>query len=450
MAEVLPLIGVVEDDAVSLRELRWSFDSCEVAGATDRAQALELVKTRRPPVVVLDLGSAQHPGGASEGLAALKEILALAPETKVIVVTGRGEREQALEAVRLGAYELSRKPIDTDELRVLVGRALRLRELEVENERLAKTATYESLPGVIARSRSMGEVCRLVARAAASEIRVLLAGESGTGKEVLARALHARSRRGTGPFVAINCAAIPEHLLESELFGHERGAFTGAVRRSTGHLELAQGGTLLLDEIGDMPAVLQAKVLRFLQERRIQRVGGREEIEVDARILSASHRDLRALVAEGSFREDLYYRISELEIAIPPLRDRAEDALLLARHFFEELRGGAARPLRDLGPDAVSAVLRHSWPGNVRELENRVKRAMVVAEGPRVTAADLDLRGAEAAGPATLHDAVARAERLAVERAWAEAGGNVSRTARLLAVSRPTVYKLLRGYGIRD
>jgi two-component system NtrC family response regulator len=441
---------VIEDDAAALRQLRWTFEDCEVLTAKDRREAVQQAKARRPGVVLLDLGLPPDAEGASEGLAALREILSHAPETKVVVVTGREEREHALEAVGLGAYDFYRKPIEAEELRFLVRRAFRLYHLERENRRLAQAATVEPLPGVIARSDGMAEVCRLVERAASSDISVLLTGESGTGKEVLARALHERSSRRQGPFVAINCAAIPEHLLESELFGHERGAFTGAVRRSVGRLELARGGTLLLDEIGDMPGGLQAKVLRFLQERVVQRVGGREEIHVDVRVVSASHRDLKTLVAEGGFREDLYYRISELEIAIPPLRDRGEDALLLARHFFDRFRRDAGRPLQSLGPDAVSAVLRHSWPGNVRELENRLKRAVVISEGPRLTAADLDLGSLDEGPPPSLQEAVRHAERRAVERAWAEAGGNVSRAGKILGVSRPTVYKLLKEHGFRE
>ncbi len=448
--EPTPKLLVVEDDVAALRQLRWTFDDCEVLTAQDRDEAIRAVKTRRPGVVLLDLGLPPDAEGASEGLAALSEILSLVPETKVVVVTGREEREHALEAVRLGAYDFYRKPIDADELRLLVHRAFHLHALELEIRRLAQEATVEPLPGVIARSEAMAEVCRLVERAAASNISVLLSGESGTGKEVLARALHERSARGAGPFVAINCAAIPEHLLESELFGHERGAFTGAVRRAVGRLEGAAGGTLLLDEIGDMPAGLQAKMLRFLQERVVERVGGREEIPVDTRIVSASHRDLKALVSEGGFCEDLFYRISELEIAIPPLRERGEDTLLLARHFFDRFRREAGRRLQGLAPDAVSALLRHSWPGNVRELENRVKRAVVISEGPRLRAADLDLGSAEDGVLYTLEEAVRQAERRAVERAWAEAGGNISRAAKILGVSRPTVYKLLKEHGFRE
>ena len=448
--EPSPKLLVVEDDAAALRQLRWTFEDCEVLAAGDRAEAIRAVKTRRPGVVLLDLGLPPDAEGASEGLAALSEMLSLAPETKVVVVTGREEREHALEAVRLGAYDFYRKPVDADELRLIVRRAFHLHALERETQRLARAATVEPLPGVIARSEAMAEVCRLVERAAESDISVLLSGESGTGKEVLARALHGHSARRAGPFVAINCAAIPEHLLESELFGHERGSFTGAVRRSVGRLEGARGGTLLLDEIGDMPLGLQAKLLRFLQERVVQRVGGREEIAVDTRVVSASHRDLKTLVGEGAFREDLFYRISELEITIPPLRERAEDALLLARHFFDRFRRKAGRPLQGLAPEAVSALLRHSWPGNVRELENKVKRAVVISEGPRIKAADLDLGGAEDGVLLTLQEALHQAERRAVERAWAEAGGNVSRAGKILGVSRPTVYKLLKQHGFRE
>jgi two-component system NtrC family response regulator len=349
--------------------------------------------------------------------------------------------------VALGAFDFQRKPIDVDELRFAVERALRLHRLEEENRRLAREAGREPLPGVICVSESMREVCRLVERAAGSEIRVLLVGESGTGKELLARALHARSPRAGGPWVAINCAAIPEHLLESELFGHERGAFTGAERRVRGRLEQAHGGTLLLDEIGDMPPAVQAKLLRFLQEGVIQRVGGREEIAVDSRVVSATNRPV--LGAAAGLRQDLYFRVSELRVEIPPLRERIEDALVLAEHFLRRQRGANGRRLRGLAPDAVAAVASHPWPGNVRELENRVKRAALLAEGELLHARDLDLAAVSGASGGRLDEAVRGAERSALARAWAEAGGNVSRASRLLGVSRPTLYKLLRDHGLR-
>jgi len=448
-----PPFLIVEDDAAALRQLRWTFDEYAVETARDRAEALEQVRSAKFPIVLLDLGLPPDEDGASEGLAALSEIVAVSPETMVIVVTGREERECALQAVELGAYDFYRKPVQVDEIRFIVDRARRRYELEEENRRLSKDARREPLPGVVGMSDSMGKVCRLVERAAGSDISVLLIGESGTGKEVLAQALHALSPRAEGPMIAINCAAIPEHLLESELFGHEKGAFTGADRRVIGRLELAKGGTLLLDEIGDMPALLQAKLLRFLQERVIQRVGGRSDIPLDTRIVSATHQDLQLLAAAGSFREDLYYRLSELSITIPPLRERPEDAVLLAQHFFERFREEEGGRVQGIAPAAVAAIARHSWPGNVRELENRLKRAVLLAEGKYVTVDGLELADAVEDGSvegASLKDAVREAERRAVTRAWAEADGNVSRASKLLGVSRPTLYKLLRDHGLRD
>jgi two-component system NtrC family response regulator len=296
----------------------------------------------------------------------------------------------------------------------------------------------------------MARVAQLVRTAAESDISVLIVGESGTGKEVLANALHALSARAQNPFIPINCAAIPENLLESELFGHERGAFTGAIRQSAGRLELASGGTLLLDEIGDMSLPLQAKLLRFLQERTLQRVGGRRDIPVDARIVSATNRDLEALVAEGAFREDLYYRLRELSIEIPPLRERPEDTVLLAHHLFERFRRQAKKSLQGLSSEALSAIASHRWPGNVRELENRMKRAVFLAEGPRVCPGDLDLPTGAAQESLPLKEVLREAERRAVARAWMESGENVSRASKLLGVSRPTVYKLLRDQGLKE
>jgi two-component system NtrC family response regulator len=447
----MPLL-IVEDDASALRQLRWTFDRHAVTTASDRAAALEALRGTRFPVVLLDLGLPPDAGGATEGLAALREILALAPETKVIVVTGREERACAQRAVELGAFDFCQKPLAVDELQVVVARAYRLARLEEENRRLAREARGEPLPGVVCFSEGMRRVCALVERAAASDIGVMLLGESGTGKELLARALHARSARAARPLVAINCAAIPEQLLESELFGHERGAFTGAERRVQGRLELAQGGTLFLDEIGDMPPPVQAKLLRFLQERVIQRVGGREDIPLDLRVVSATNRSVGESAGMAGLREDLYYRVSELRIEIPPLRERPDDAVVLARFFLEKFRGERnGRPLQGLAPDAIAAIASHRWPGNVRELENRMRRAVVMAEGARIAARDLDLEALAPEPPPSprLEVALREAERRALGRAWAAAGGNVSQASRLLGVSRPTLYKLLRDHGIR-
>ncbi|HEY5657394.1 MAG TPA: PEP-CTERM-box response regulator transcription factor [Myxococcota bacterium] len=446
-----PLL-IVEDDAAALRQLRWSFDAYAVSTARDRKEALEEVGRAHFCVVLLDLGLPPDADGASEGLAALKEILAISPHTKVIVVTGREERECALRAVELGAHDYYQKPVNLEEIRLLVQRACRLHEFEEESRRLSHKGRGAMLPGIVGVSAAMRHVCDLVRRAASSDISVLLIGESGTGKELLARALHAHSRRSEGPFVAINCAAIPENLLESELFGHERGAFTGADRRSQGRLELAHRGTLFLDEIGDMPLPAQVKLLRFLQERVTQRVGGREDIAVDTRLVCATLQEVHTLRSGEALREDLYYRISELMIEVPPLRERPDDAILLAQHFFDRYRERAERPLLGLAPDAITAVARHPWPGNVRELENRVKRAVALAKGPRATAADLDLAPGGSAEPdeGSLQAAVRAAEHGALTRAWAQAGGNVTLASKLLGVSRPTLYKLLREHGLKD
>ena len=452
-AESRPQLLIVEDDESALRQLRWTFDAYNVSTASDRASAVAAASKGEFPVVLLDLGLPPDAEGASEGLAALGEILAQAPETKVIVVTGRQEREHALRAVELGAHDYYQKPVDVDEIRLLVDRAHRMHRFEAEIRRVASEERTEPLPGVVSVSEAMRQVCRMVEKAARTDISVLFIGESGTGKEILTQALHALSPRAEAPLVAINCAAIPEQLLESELFGHERGAFTGAERRVLGRFELANGGTLFLDEIGDMPPAVQAKLLRFLQERVIQRVGGREDIPIDVRVVSATHQDMRAPAEDGTLREDLYYRISELLIEIPPLRERPEDAVILAQHFLESFRESSPHPPVGFERDAIAAVARHAWPGNVRELQNRVKRAVLLGEGPRISAADLDL-SASAAGdgnedPPTLREAIREVEVRAVVHAWTEAAGNVSKASRLLGVSRPTLYKLLKEHGLK-
>jgi two-component system NtrC family response regulator len=447
---------LVDDDRGILQALKWSFDTYDVLTATDRAEAIEAVRRHRPKVVTLDLGLPPHVDDPREGLAALREILAIAPRTKVIVVSGNDERQNAVTAIGLGAWDFYSKPIDAESLALIVSRAFHVYDLEEENRRL-RLRSRGPFEGLVTSDPGMIEVCRTIEKVAPAEVSVLLQGESGTGKEVMARALHDLSRVAEGPFVAINCGAIPETLLESELFGFEKGAFTGAIKQTKGKIELADGGTLFLDEIGDMPAPLQVKLLRFLQERRIERLGGRASIEVDVRIVCATHQDLPKRIAEGQFREDLFYRISGISITIPPLRERGEDAVLIARYLVERFSSEQGRRAMPLGEDAVLAILRHPWRGNVRELENRVRRAVILGIGPEIKAADLDLVGEDdPAAPAvdgrslSLREAREQAERAALREALARADGNLSAAARLLEVSRPTLYTLLRQHRLGE
>ncbi|HNW79331.1 MAG TPA: PEP-CTERM-box response regulator transcription factor, partial [Candidatus Competibacteraceae bacterium] len=382
---------IVEDDPGLRSQLRWCFDGYEVLVAEDRETALNQVRRHAPPVMLLDLGLPPDPANASEGLLALEQIRALAPETKVIVVTGNDERENALRAVAMGAYDFYQKPVDADVLRLLVDRASNLYALERENRELLACQMHTPLRGVITGSAAMLKICRNIEKIAPTNANVLLLGESGTGKELLARALHELSPRSRNSFVAINCAAIPDALLESELFGYEKGAFTGAAKQTRGKIEYASGGTLMLDEVGDLPMALQAKLLRFLQERVIERIGGREPIPVDVRVVCATHRDLSALIAGGQFREDLYYRISEITVPIPPLRERAGDVVLVARALLNLFGREQGKSRLNLSADALRALESHRWPGNVRELENRIKRAVVMSESDQISARDLEL-----------------------------------------------------------
>ena len=436
---------IVEDDPGLQRQLKWALDAYEVECASTRAEALAVLRRAEPPIVLQDLGLPPDPDGVEEGFATIAEILREAPRTKIIVVTGREGREHALRAIRSGAYDFCQKPVDIQVLAHIVDRAQRIFELEAENERLAEIRSSQALEGVIAASESMVKVCRLIQKLAPTQATVLLLGESGTGKERLARALHGLSERVSKPMVAINCAAIPETLLESELFGYERGAFTGAVKRTLGKIETADGGTLFLDEIGDMPLALQSKLLRFLQDRAIERIGGREVIQVDVRIIAATNRDLKVAIAEKSFREDLFYRISEVAVAIPPLRERGSDAVLIASYLLQQACKRNGKPPLKLFPDALSAIERHPWPGNVRELENRINAAAIMSEGKLVTAEDLNLQAA-ASGESEilpLREVRQRAETAAVQRALAITGGNVSKAAELLGITRPTLYDLM-------
>lgn len=450
-AEPRPVLLVVEDDPNLGRQLRWAYEDYEVVIATDRAGAIDALRLHEPAVVTLDLGLPPDPDGTAEGFATLADILALKPDTKVIVASGHGERASALRAIGDGAWDFYAKPIDFDALGMIVARAFHVHALEAENRRLASGGGADALGCLITAAPEMAKVIRTVERVAPAQVSVMLLGASGTGKELLARALHDRSPRAKGAFVAINCAAIPDALLESELFGHEKGAFTGAVRTVEGKIEQAAGGTLFLDEIGDVPLPLQVKLLRFLQERVIERVGGRKAIPVDTRVVCATHQSVDAMVAEGRFREDLYYRLAEIVIAIPSLAERTGDAALLAKAFVTRYAKTMNPAVTGLSPDARAAVEGWIWPGNVRELENRIKRAVIMADGRLVTAADLDLPEPEGeANNDALNLRAVReaADRQAIGRALARAEGNISGASRLLGISRPTLYDLLKGYGL--
>ena len=441
---------IVEDDPGLLSQLKWCFEAYDVVTAEDRNGAITELRRHEPMVVLQDLGLPPNPQGVDEGLATLQELLKLSPHIKVIVVTGHGDQENALRSVALGAYDFYQKPVDTDTLQLLVERAFNMSELEGENRRLQSLASDSPLDGIIAASEGMLSVCRMIEKIAPTNVTTLLLGESGTGKELLARALHRLSPRVEEKFVAINCAAIPENLLESELFGHEKGAFTGAVKQTPGKIELADGGTLFLDEIGDMPLALQAKMLRFLQERVIERVGGREEISVDVRIVSATNQNPVELIRRDLFREDLYYRVSEITIDIPPLRDREEGRLILARNILARCVVQQGRSLIGLSDDANDAIEAYSWPGNVRELENKIKGAVIMADGKQITAADLGLDGADSSEIESLNlrEVRQRAESKAIREALMKSFGNISRAAEQLGVTRPTLYDLLNKYGL--
>ncbi len=450
-AAVKPKLLVVEDDEGLQRQLRWAYEDYEVLVASDRAAAIDLVRAAEPAVVTLDLGLPPDPDGVSEGFAALEAILSLKPDTKVIVASGHNARESALRAVASGAYDFYQKPVDIDALGLIVDRAFRLHGLEKENRRLGEQVAGDRtvLGTLITGAPEMLKVARTVERVARSDASVMLLGASGTGKELLARGLHEHGARRDGAFVAINCAAIPETLLEAELFGFEKGAFTGAVRTTEGKIELAQKGTLFLDEVGDIPLPLQVKLLRFLQERVIERIGGRKTIPVDTRIVCATHRDLPAMIAAGAFREDLYYRLAEIVVRIPALAERPGDAVLLARHFLARFSREMNPQVRGFTPAALGAIAAWPWPGNVREIENRIKRAVIMAEGKHITPEDLDLEGPTGDTPVNLKAAREQADRRVIRSALAQADGNISGAARLLGISRPTLYDLLKQYELQ-
>jgi two-component system NtrC family response regulator len=444
-----PKLLIVEDDEGLRSQYRWAFPACEVLMAGARPMAVAIVQKERPPVVIMDLGLPPDPDGVSEGFATVEEVLHIAPETKIIVVTGNGERKNALKAVSLGAYDFCEKPVELEVLSTIIDRGLNLHRLEDENRRLSAMPARSPIERIVTANQGMLKVCRDVEKLAGTHVPVLLLGESGTGKEALAQALHELGPRAKQPFVAINCGAIPENLLESELFGYERGAFTGAVKQTIGKIESANRGTLFLDEIADLRHPLQVKLLRFLQDQIVERIGGRQRIQVDVRIVSATNSSLEDRVSEGTFRGDLFYRMNAVTIRIPPLRDRGGDALLLANYFLSRFNREFGRNIRGFTEAAAAALSAHAWPGNVRELENRLKRAVVMTERRMLDAADLELAPAsETSQPLDLRAARLRAEYEVLQLALARANGTLSVAAKLLGISRPTLYGLMEAHGI--
>ena len=452
MTEKMRSLLIVEDDPALQKQIKWSLDRFESVTAQDRESALVQMRRYAPAVVTMDLGLPPDADSVSEGFKLLEQILAIEPDTKVIVLTGQNDQNNALRAVKLGAYDFFAKPFEPDLLNLTVDRAFRLFELQKENRRLQTMAQPDALSGLITRDPEMLRVCRTIEKVASSTATVMLLGESGTGKEVLARGLHQASPRKNGKFIAINCAAIPENLLESELFGYEKGAFTGAAKTTIGKIETANGGTLMLDEIGDLPFPLQAKLLRFLQERIIERVGGRQEIPVDVRIVCATHQDLKALSKESRFREDLYYRLAEIVVNIPPLRSRVGDPALLAHAFLRRFAQEQNRGSMTLSEEAVRAIESHPWPGNIRELENCIKRAAIMADGNQITADEVGLQAPVVDGVDQSLDLRAirdNAEKNAIIAALGRVNGNIVKAAELLGVSRPTLYDLMHRLGLK-
>src|SRR5437868_6978344 len=444
-----PVLLLVDDDEVIQTQMKWSLNAdYEIVSAEDRAGALEAFRRSKPAATLLDLGLPPRPNDADEGLAALSELLAIDETAKIIIVSGQGEKKNALHAVGASAYDFLCKPIDPDELKLLLRRCVYLADLEREYREVQRNVRANVFEDMLGTSPQMQGVFAFIRKVAGTTAPVLLLGESGTGKEMAALAIHRRSPRKEGPFVPINCNAIPENLLESELFGHEKGAFTGATMQRAGLIETAAGGTIFLDEIGDLPARLQVKLLRFLQEQHFQRVGGRQELQSDARVVAATNADLKAGIAKGTFREDLYFRLAVVVISLPPLRERGEDASLLAHEFLQRFAVQNGKTNLSFAPEALRSINCHSWPGNIRELQNRVKRAVIMSESRRITTGDLEL-GVQGGAPAmTLKEARENLEREMVQQALKRHLGKISSAANELGISRPTLYELMEKLGI--
>jgi two-component system NtrC family response regulator len=451
MAEKLQKLLIVEDDLGLQKQLKWSYEEFEVFCASNRDEAIALLRSEEPDVVTLDLGLPPDPDGTSEGFAALEEMLKLKPDTKIIVASGHSARESAMKAISAGAWDFYHKPVDIDELHLIVKRAFHMRQLELQNQKAQEPDQGGELllGSIITASPEMLKVARTIERVASTGVSVMLLGASGTGKELLARGLHNSSDRKNKPFVAINCGAIPENLLESELFGYEKGAFTGAVKTTEGKIEIANGGTLFLDEVGDIPMSLQVKLLRFLQEREIERIGGRKPIPVDVRVVCATHRNLNQMIAVQEFRDDLYYRLAEITVNIPSLSERTGDSVLLAKHFLNRFAAEMNPSVKGFASAALTAIDQWGWPGNVRELENRIKRAVIMADGKFVTADDLEFGDDDDALPLNLKAAREAADRKAIKRSISRTEGNISNAAKLLGISRPTLYDLLKQYELQ-
>ncbi len=443
---------IIEDDLGLQKQLKWALmDDFEISIAGNRSEAMKQLKVHMSSVVTLDLGLPPDASGVTEGFEVLGAIREMAPNTKIIMLTSNDDKGNALRAIKLGAYDYCQKPFDEEALKLIIQRAFNLYELEEENRQLSENSKSSPLEGVIATSVQMMDVCKMVERVAPADVTTLVLGESGTGKELIARALHQLSDRAEHRFVAINCAAIPENLLESELFGYEKGAFTGAVKQTIGKIEHANQGTLFLDEVGDLPQPLQAKLLRFLQERTVERLGGRAEVPVDVRVVCATHQDLKLKMEQGTFREDLYYRISEVVIDIPPLKQRVGDAVVIARVFLDCYAKKMKRPIKCFTKEAISAIERYEWPGNIRELENKIKRAVILEDGDAISAEALELEAKDdrvEVESMNLKQARAELEKQLLIRALSQFGGNISQAADELGVSRPTLYSMMKKYGI--